>query len=535
MPLGAPSPALVSRMRPGVRPTKRPLARRRVLDEVPEHVGDDVGPREVVHGDLAVGPHRHDDEVGDGLAGAVDVEVRRSADDAPRMRVDLQVAAAGRLCGGHVQHHGGDAGCRHPTLAEGRQLHHVERLDLPRGRALPGPGVGEPERRDGDEPRPLPTCRRARRHRHLAPAEPVVGAGRAPLGRSGGEEGAHRVRPGGLAALHDQRGGARDDRRRGAGPVEVGGAVGDGRQPRRRRDVGLDPAVVRRSLGAVVGQAGALPRIDGADRQHARVGAVGDRLGGAEGHGRVLELRTVREELERVAPGAGAGVEQAHGDAQGLPAAGAVPEDAAGHLDRRSTVALVRLPSQVLAVDDAVAVDVDVDVVVGARRGRAPVAPSEPQRDGAGEHVHLEELVATVEVQEAVAVGVGPAAAPVAAVGGVARGVHPRDAPAGGVGRDVGQRAGAVSWTVERRAHRPVHDGDALRRHPVDRGAEVGRRDGRDVVELGAGRHVVDDLGHRDTVQAAAVADVAGGAVRCGRRCRWHSRCSPGSTFPRRW
>ena len=45
------------------------------------------------------------------------------------------------------------------------------------------------------------------------------------------------------------------------------------------------------------------------------------------------------EELEHVAPGTRAGIEQAHGDAQGLPAAGAVPEDAAGHLDRRSTVA----------------------------------------------------------------------------------------------------------------------------------------------------------------------------------------------------
>ena len=115
-----------------------PLPRRRVLDEVPEHVGDHVGPREVVHRDLAVGPDRHDDEVGDGLAGTVDVEVRRPGDDAPGVRVDLHVAAAHRLGGGHVQDHGGDAGRRHAAPAEGRQLHHVERLDLPR-RAPPAP------------------------------------------------------------------------------------------------------------------------------------------------------------------------------------------------------------------------------------------------------------------------------------------------------------------------------------------------------------------------------------------------------------
>ena len=114
-------------------------------------------------------------------------------------------------------------------------------------------------------------------------------------------------------------------------------------------------------------------------------------------------------------------------------------EQAAGHLDRRRPVLLVGLPTDVAAVDHAVVVAVDVDVVVGAAGGRPPVAPPEAEGHRARVHRDGEQLVVAVPVQEPVAVGVVPGAAPVATTSGVARRVEPRHVLADRVGGHVSQ------------------------------------------------------------------------------------------------
>ena len=131
-------------------PSRRGGARRR---EVAGDVGDEVRGRHGVEVHGAVGAELHCDEVRDGLALVLDVEVRRRRLRLGR-RPHRDEAGTGRAGGGHV-HHDGDGATRRyaPVAADLEPDRAVGGHEAGSGLTGPVAGVEQSRRREGDEPR----------------------------------------------------------------------------------------------------------------------------------------------------------------------------------------------------------------------------------------------------------------------------------------------------------------------------------------------------------------------------------------------